>query len=172
MAIGTSALAQYDIDGAVGMYSGIFNNPFFIWGRYRRLWFKTRLTVSFQFHHTQMDGAHAARFSTYCKRDNTGILKNPDGGLQGYSCGVSIRSRSTTSPVTSRSLAYKSAEEIIATIVDTVTIDRIIRQSLISKHNDFDLISQMHYISLSLAMQNYDTTPKRWLRGYFLLKSH
>lgn len=62
MVIGTSVLAQYEIDGAVGMYSGIFNNPFMIWGRYRRSWFKTLLTVSFQFHHTQMDGAHAARF--------------------------------------------------------------------------------------------------------------
>lgn len=62
MVIGTSALTQYDIDGAVGMYSGIFNNPFMIWGSYRRSWFKTLLTVSFQFHHTQMDGAHAARF--------------------------------------------------------------------------------------------------------------
>lgn len=64
MVIGTSALAQYEIDGAVGMYSGIFNNPFLIWGRYRKSFFKTRLTVSFQFHHTQMDGAHAARFLT------------------------------------------------------------------------------------------------------------
>lgn len=62
MVIGTSALAQYDIDGAVGMYSGVFNNPFLIWGRYRRHFWKTTLTVSFQFHHTQMDGAHAARF--------------------------------------------------------------------------------------------------------------
>ena len=62
MVIGTSALAQYDIDGAIGMYSGIFNNPFIIWGRFRRSWFKTSLTVSFQFHHTQMDGAHAAGF--------------------------------------------------------------------------------------------------------------
>lgn len=62
MVIGTSALAQFDIDGAIGMYSGIFNNPFLIWGRYRKSWFKTSLTVSFQFHHTQMDGAHAARF--------------------------------------------------------------------------------------------------------------
>ncbi len=62
MVIGTSALAQYDIDGAVGMYSGIFNNPFMIWGKYRHNLFKTTLTVSFQFHHTQMDGAHAARF--------------------------------------------------------------------------------------------------------------
>lgn len=62
MVIGTSALAQYDIDGAVGMYSGIFNNPFLIWARYRRSFFRTTLKVSFQFHHTQMDGAHAARF--------------------------------------------------------------------------------------------------------------
>ncbi len=62
MVIGTSALAQYDIDGAVGMYSGIFNNPFMIWGKYKKGLFKTTLTVSFQFHHTQMDGAHAARF--------------------------------------------------------------------------------------------------------------
>lgn len=62
MVIGTSALARYDIDGAVGMYSGIFNNPFLIWGRYRRDFFRKTLTVSFQFHHTQMDGAHAAMF--------------------------------------------------------------------------------------------------------------
>ena len=62
MVIGTSALAQYSIDGAVGMYSGIFNNPFLIWGKYRRRLWKRTLTVSFQFHHTQMDGAHAARF--------------------------------------------------------------------------------------------------------------
>lgn len=62
MVIGTSALARCDIDGAVGMYSGIFNNPFLIWGRYRRHFFRKTLTVSFQFHHTQMDGAHAAMF--------------------------------------------------------------------------------------------------------------
>lgn len=62
MVIGTSALTKYNIDGAVGMYSGIFNNPFLIWGRYRKKWFKTMLTISLQFHHTQMDGAHGARF--------------------------------------------------------------------------------------------------------------
>ena len=62
MLIGTSALAKYEIDGAVGMYSGIFNNPFMIWGKYKRHLFKTTLTVSFQFHHTQMDGAHASMF--------------------------------------------------------------------------------------------------------------
>ena len=62
MVIGTSALIDTEIDGAVGMNSGIFNNPFLIWGRYRRRMFKTTLRLSFQFHHTQMDGAHAARF--------------------------------------------------------------------------------------------------------------
>ena len=79
MVIGTSALAQYDIDGAVGMYSGVFNNPFMIWGAYRRHWFKTRLTVSFQFHHTQMDGAHAARFPRpAAKRDQQIIGKSTE----------------------------------------------------------------------------------------------
>lgn len=62
MVIGTSALAQCEIDGAVGMYSGIYNNPFLIWGKYKRSWLQTTLIVSFQFHHTQMDGAHAAHF--------------------------------------------------------------------------------------------------------------
>ena len=69
MVIGTSALVQYDIDGAIGMYSGIFNNPFIIWGCYHRSWFKTYLTVSFQFHHTQMDGAHAARFLNLLQKE-------------------------------------------------------------------------------------------------------
>ena len=73
MIIGTSALARYDIDGAVGMYSGIFNNPFMIWGRYRKQLFKTILTVSFQFHHTQMDGAHAARFLDLLQREINAI---------------------------------------------------------------------------------------------------
>lgn len=73
MVIGTSALAQYEIDGAVGMYSGIFNNPFMIWGSYRRSWFKTSLTVSFQFHHTQMDGAQAARFLNLLQNGINGL---------------------------------------------------------------------------------------------------
>ena len=62
MVIGTSAIIDTEIDGAVGMNSGIFNNPFIIWGRYKKKWFKYYLTLSFQFHHTQMDGAHAGRF--------------------------------------------------------------------------------------------------------------
>ena len=62
MVIGTSAIIDTEIDGAVGMNSGIFNNPFLIWGRYRKRWFKYELPISFQFHHTQLDGAHAGRF--------------------------------------------------------------------------------------------------------------
>ena len=62
MVIGTSAIVDTEIDGAVGMNSGIFNNPFIIWGRYKKKWFRYYLPISFQFHHTQMDGAHAGRF--------------------------------------------------------------------------------------------------------------
>ena len=62
MVIGTSAIIDTELDGAVGMNSGIFNNPFIIWGRYHRGLLKTTLTISFQFHHTQMDGAHVGRF--------------------------------------------------------------------------------------------------------------
>lgn len=62
MVIGTSAIIDTEIDGAVGMNSGIFNNPFIIWGKYHEGIFKTTLKLSFQFHHTQMDGAHAGQF--------------------------------------------------------------------------------------------------------------
>ena len=44
MVIGTSALVNYEIDGAVGMYSGIFNNPFLIWGN-SKTFFQKHLTV-------------------------------------------------------------------------------------------------------------------------------
>ena len=73
MVIGSSALAQYGIDGAIGMYSGIFNNPFMIWGAYRRRWFRTTLTVSFQFHHTQMDGVHAAHFLSLLQKEISNV---------------------------------------------------------------------------------------------------
>jgi chloramphenicol O-acetyltransferase type A len=62
MVIGTSAIVDTEINGAVGMNSGIFNNPFIIWGKYRKKAFRYELPISFQFHHTQMDGAHAGRF--------------------------------------------------------------------------------------------------------------
>lgn len=62
MIIGTSALPQTELDAIVNQYSGRYNNPFLAWGRYRRGWLKTTLPISFQFHHAQMDGGHAARF--------------------------------------------------------------------------------------------------------------
>ena len=62
MVIGTSAIVDTELDGAVGMNSGIFNNPFMIWGRYRKRLWRYTLPISLQFHHTQMDGAHAGRF--------------------------------------------------------------------------------------------------------------
>ena len=62
MVIGTSAIVDTELEFAGGMYSGIYNNPYIIWGKYRRSWFKTTLMLSFQFHHAQMDGVHAAHF--------------------------------------------------------------------------------------------------------------
>lgn len=62
MVIGTSAIIETELNGVIGMNSGIFNNPFLFWGRYRKKRFKYYLPVSFQFHHTQMDGAHAGKF--------------------------------------------------------------------------------------------------------------
>ena len=62
MVIGTSAIVETELDGVVGMNSGIYNNPFVFWGRYQKKWFRYYLPISFQFHHTQMDGAHAGRF--------------------------------------------------------------------------------------------------------------
>ena len=62
MIIGTSALPQTELDCIVNQYSGRYNNPFLAWGRYRKGLFKTTLPISFQFHHSQMDGAHACHF--------------------------------------------------------------------------------------------------------------
>ncbi len=73
MVIGTSALVSYGIDGAVGMYSGVFNNPFLIWGKFKRRFWRRTLTVSFQFHHTQMDGAHAACFLERLQEEIDGL---------------------------------------------------------------------------------------------------
>ena len=75
MVIGTSAIIDTEIDGAVGMNSGIFNNPFIIWGRYRRKLFRYYLPLSFQFHHTQMDGAHAGQFLRNLQNEINRLLK-------------------------------------------------------------------------------------------------
>ena len=62
MVVGTSAMVQTELDGIVNQYTDQFCNPFLAWGRYRKGLFKTTLPVSFQFHHVQMDGGHAAKF--------------------------------------------------------------------------------------------------------------
>ena len=69
MIIGTSALVGYEIDGAVNIYAGCYNNPFLIWGKYRKKWFRTILPMSFQFHHTQLDGIPAAEFLERLQRE-------------------------------------------------------------------------------------------------------
>ena len=62
MVIGTSAIVDTELEFAGGMYSGIYNNPFIIWGKYSKHFFKYYLNISFQFHHAQMDGMHASQF--------------------------------------------------------------------------------------------------------------
>ena len=62
MLIGTSAMIQTELDCIVNQYNNKFSNPMVMWGKYRKGMFKTTLPVSFQFHHVQMDGGHAARF--------------------------------------------------------------------------------------------------------------
>ena len=62
MIVGTSAMIQTELDSIVNQYTDMFCNPMVMWGKYRKHWFKTTLPISFQFHHTQMDGAHAAKF--------------------------------------------------------------------------------------------------------------
>ena len=60
--VGTSAVTGTYLDCIVNQYTGIYTNPFLVWARYRRHWLRYRLPVSFQFHHTQLDGSHATRF--------------------------------------------------------------------------------------------------------------
>ena len=69
MVIGTSALTKCELDSVVNLYAGFYNNPFVVWGKYRKGWFRTTLPISFQFHHTQMDGAHAAYFLDLLQRE-------------------------------------------------------------------------------------------------------
>ena len=62
MVIGTSAMIQTELDCIVNQYTDQFSNPMVMWGKYRKGLFKTTLPISFQFHHVQMDGGHAAKF--------------------------------------------------------------------------------------------------------------
>jgi chloramphenicol O-acetyltransferase type A len=62
MVIGTSAMTATELDSIVNQYTDQFCNPMVMWGRYRKKWLKVSLPISFQFHHVQMDGGHAAQF--------------------------------------------------------------------------------------------------------------
>ena len=62
MVVGTSAMIQTELDCIVNQYTDLFCNPMVMWGRYRKKWLKVTLPISFQFHHAQMDGGHAAHF--------------------------------------------------------------------------------------------------------------
>lgn len=73
MVIGTSAIIETELDGAIGMNSCIYNNPFLIWGKYRKKFFRYILPISFQFHHTQMDGAHAGKFLENLQKEINGL---------------------------------------------------------------------------------------------------
>ena len=75
MVIGTSAMIQTELDCIVNQYTDQFCNPMVMWGKYRQGLFKTTLPVSFQFHHVQMDGGHAAHFLQRL-RDEINKLKN------------------------------------------------------------------------------------------------
>ena len=62
MIVGTSAMVHSELDCIVNQYTDKFCNPMVMWGKYRKGWFKTKLPISFQFHHVQMDGGHGAMF--------------------------------------------------------------------------------------------------------------
>ena len=62
MIVGTSAMIETELDCMVNQYTDKFCNPMLMWGKYRRCWLRATLPISFQFHHVQMDGGHAAKF--------------------------------------------------------------------------------------------------------------
>ena len=69
MIVGTSAMVQTELDCIVNQYTDKFCNPMVMWGKYRKGWFKTKLPISFQFHHVQMDGGHGAMFLELLQRE-------------------------------------------------------------------------------------------------------
>lgn len=62
MIVGTSAMVATELDSVTNQYTELFSNPMLMWGKYRKRWFRYTLPISFQFHHVQMDGGHAANF--------------------------------------------------------------------------------------------------------------
>ena len=77
MIVGTSALPQIELECIINQYSGRYNNPFLAWGKYRKGLFKTTLPISFQFHHAQMDGGHAACFLDRLQKEILHFIKCP-----------------------------------------------------------------------------------------------
>ena len=73
MIIGTSAVEATELDCIVNQNTDKFLNPMVMWGKYRQSWFKITLPISFQFHHVQMDGGHAARFLDILQREMNAI---------------------------------------------------------------------------------------------------
>ena len=71
MIVGTSAMVQTELDCIVNQYTDMFNNPMVMWGKYRKGWFRPTLPISFQFHHSQMDGGHGAMFLELLQREIT-----------------------------------------------------------------------------------------------------
>ena len=69
MIVGTSAMVQTELDCIVNQYTDKFNNPMVMWGKYRKGWFRTTLPISFQFHHSQMDGGHGAMFLALLQKE-------------------------------------------------------------------------------------------------------
>ena len=69
MIVGTSAMIETELDCIVNQYTDKFNNPLLMWGKYRKKWFKTSLPISFQFHHSQMDGSHGAVFLSLLQKE-------------------------------------------------------------------------------------------------------
>lgn len=71
--VGTSVVIATELDTIVNQWSGSFANPFLAWGKYHRGFFKTTLPISFQFHHTQMDGGEAAQFLDALQKEIDGV---------------------------------------------------------------------------------------------------
>ena len=74
MVICTSAMIETELDCIINQYTDKFCNPMVMWGKYRKGWIKTKLPISFQFHHVQMDGGHAATYLNSLQNTINGIL--------------------------------------------------------------------------------------------------
>jgi len=73
MIVGTSAITATELDCIVNQYTDKFFNPMVMWGKYRKGLIRTTLPISFQFHHVQMDGAHAGTFLANLQKAIDGI---------------------------------------------------------------------------------------------------